>query len=147
MSMRFSNRQAFWSTRTDSKDRRARTPIRACQRTNVRENREGTPTFQHTDRSPSSQGLGPSGSLTACRRSTPIASSGTTIFQRFLTGQSVGSESLGNQAAYSPSFLERSHRAGAGKCLSLSEKSVIGRWQAYEYAEALAGNPGCHRND
>jgi hypothetical protein len=82
-SMRFLNRRASLARTIDLADRTVGMPAQHGEFDSKSQSVKGL-TFQHTDLSPFWQGLGPSESLTACRRSAPNASSGIKICQRFL---------------------------------------------------------------
>jgi hypothetical protein len=114
--MRFLNRRASSARTIDLADRKVRMPAQHSELDSKSQSTKDL-TFQHTDLSPSWQGLGPSESLIACRRSAPNESSGVKICQRFLIDCQL--VLLGISQAYLPSILKGSH--GDTKCCAFSE--------------------------
>jgi hypothetical protein len=115
-SMRFLNRRASLARTIDLADRKVGMPAQHDELDSKPQSMKDL-TFQHTDLSPSWQGLGPSESLTACRRSAPNALSGIKICQRFLIDCQLGP--LEFSLAHLPSILKGPH--GETEYSALSE--------------------------
>jgi hypothetical protein len=99
--MRFLNRRASLARTIGLADRKVGMPAQHGGLDSQSQSMKGL-TFQHTDLSPSWQGLGPSESLTACRKSVPNASSDVKICQRFLIDGQLGFPEI--SLAYLPSI-------------------------------------------
>ena len=115
-SMRFLNRRVSLARTIDLADRKVGMPAQHDEIDSKPHSMKDL-TFQHTDLSPSWQGLGPSESLTACRRSAPNALSGIKICQRFLIDCQLGPPEI--SLAHLPSILKGSH--GETEYSALSE--------------------------
>jgi hypothetical protein len=114
--MRFLNRRASLARTIGLADRKVEMPAQHGELDSKPQSVRDL-TFQHTDLSPSWQGLGRSESLIACRRSVPNESSGVKICQRFLIDCQL--VLLGISQAHLPSILTGPH--GDTKCCVLSE--------------------------